>query len=104
MSEEELTAEVFTHEGKEIHILSNGRKAVRPHHIEAYKKKISSGTKVLSHDSVPLWTLPEGLKKIFAADIKMGMDFCVAKYNASKEDIVREAKRLVPHFSSKDLK
>jgi hypothetical protein len=39
-------------------------------------------------------------KVMFMKDLKMGMDFCVGKYAATKEEILAEAQRIAPYFDA----
>lgn len=41
-------------------------------------------------------------KIMFLKDLKMGVDFCVGKYGATKEEIVAEAQRIAPFFKPGD--
>ncbi len=42
------------------------------------------------------FTIPKERRNIFANDLKVGIDFCVTKYGATKEQIRAEAVRLFP--------
>lgn len=37
-------------------------------------------------------------KIMFMKDIKMGLDYCVGKYGATKEEIMAEAQRIAPYY------
>lgn len=103
----ELQAEIVTVGEKEIHVLSKGRKKVTAEDIAAYKFSLISKNSPPAVPSVtitPSWKLPVGLEKMFAIDLQMGLDFCIAKYNAPKVDILKEAKRVVPSYTLKEMR
>lgn len=51
---------------------------------------------VMQEPERPKFSVPDTLKQIFQTDLRFGLEFCAAKYGASKEDIIEEAKRLAP--------
>lgn len=52
------------------------------------------------------FTIPDNktARRVFMQDIRSGLDFCVNKYNVSKEKIVAEAQRIAPHMHVEKLK
>lgn len=55
-----------------------------------------------NQENDPDWQIPDSRdrRRIFFEDLKLGRDFCIAKYGVSKQDIDREAERL---FSGRNL-
>lgn len=45
------------------------------------------------------FSIPDGLRNVFAQDIKQGLDFCCAKYGVQPAQIRAEAQRLFPQVN-----
>lgn len=92
------TKEVI-HNGKIYVFVTRGRsKPFSNEEIELYL-----GTKLEQLDtSLPKKEAWEGIpdvkqrKAMFVSDLRLGIDFCIKKYGASREEIIAEAQRIAP--------
>lgn len=50
-------------------------------------------------EPTPPWSVPDNLRKMFLSDLRLGVKFCVKKYQASPEAVMSEARRIAPEVN-----
>lgn len=88
----------ISHQGKQYCFVTKGNQKITEEEIAEYLATTTLEVPEM-RPAAELWSIPEGLRKMFLSDLRLGIKFCTKKYCATSDQIMAEARRIAPEVN-----